>query len=106
MLPFPKPMRCAAALRLCCCSFVVAEPDAKDPAVLAVSDDVAGSIAEGDNAKVVDVDVDVVGCATTPVGVTGDAVTVAVAGGAAASVGEGTFPGATPKTLLALPAEP
>ena len=55
-LPFPSPIFCAAALRLCICSLVVAD------SLIELEDSVAG----GGKAKVIEVLVDRTGAAETP----------------------------------------
>jgi hypothetical protein len=101
MLPFPRPILCAAALRLCCWSLTVAVAELDDPAVLDGSLE-GVSVVRGGNANVVDVEVEVVAGATTAVGVTGDVDTVAEEVGC--RVGDGAFPPVV--KLLTLEEEP
>lgn len=101
MLPFPRPILCAAALRLCCWSLTVAVAELDDPAVLDGSLE-GVSVVKGGRANMVDVEVDVVAGATTVVGVTGDVKTVAEEVGC--RVGDGAFPPAV--RLLTLEVEP
>lgn len=87
MLPFPNPIFCAPALRLCNCNRVVAdaelplacreEASVSDPAEVS-----AGAADEEDTAKVAVVEVAVTGRAEMPVGVIGEVVaTVGVTSG-------------------------
>lgn len=109
MVPLPNPIFCAAALTLCCCSLAVAEDDDDGPAIeCCVSTATFGSDAEGGKANVVEVDVEIVGGAATPVvivGVVGEvpAIEPVLIG---AKFGE-TLAGTAlaPNRLLMLPAE-
>lgn len=77
-VPFPRPIRCAVAFRLCCWSLLVAvelEPGAVDVTV-DMSVVVVVSAVEGGKANVAEADVDVTGGAVAPVGVMGGEVTV------------------------------
>ena len=69
MLPFPSPIFCAAAFRLCNCSLLVAE--AAPPLSAGVAATSCPSIAEGGRANVAEVEVEVVGAAETPAGDSG-----------------------------------
>ena len=82
MLPLPRPIRCAAALRLCSCKRDVAEldPCADGRVEMVTSGTLDESDADGDRAYVVEVEVDVVGGAGTPVGFAGVIVDIPVEG--------------------------
>ncbi len=97
ILPFPSPIRWAAAFRLCSCSLLVAEvePGEADKFVVAASGIARESDAESGRAKVADVEVKVVGGVGILVGVEDDIDTVA-----GRRLGEGAI------TLLAFPVDP